>query len=418
MPSNGAVHLIRQVSAVSATTQNPSLDASKHIYRGYRTQRNKHVHRDTWNPDSQETVLGQQQIWQIQIGTDKLGPMQLVFDVSALTVTNPQTDGPYLADYLGIATWDKIVVEYAGNEVETLYPDECIWKLQHHYDVNEKEIREVELCGNKSVQQRKDLAAEAQHEIICELPFSWTKHPHVYQEIRQLAIRPILRIYWNNLQDFANFDGGINPVCTISNAHIRAHSIWLEAAERDMHTQITESAHGIVRLRTEFKRDYQTSEAIIPAGVTGIFRKELKNFRSVARFLAFTLRPRRILTSGTADPWYVSDYVDYFSYFRLTASGTEAIFENITPKFNKTVMQRQYYSGPYGPNMFFYPWGDNIEDEINADGGYNLNALNNPTLLIDFDGRDLPEDLILTMYVSEYNFNQTCRSNWHKSMTN
>lgn len=418
MSNKGSVHLSRNTGVIAATTLNPKLDASKHIYKGYSTQRNKFVHRDIFTPEVLQTVLGTTQVFQILISFDKLGPMQLCFDISDLQVTGGG-GGHYLADGYGYSMWDKIVLEYGGNEVETLYPEEIHWKLNNHYDINEQEIREEELVANKSITERQPGGAYAgPRSIIVDLPFSWTKHPHVYQEIRQLGIKPLLKIHWKRVEEFANLDGGTNPVFEISNAHLRCHAIWLEAAERDMNTRICETKHGIVRLRTEFKRDYQTNDAVIPVGFTGEFRKELKNFRSFSRFIAFTLRPRRILTNGTTDPFFLPEYQDIFDSYKMQASGSENIFDPITPHYNKTVLKRQYYSGKYGPNLFFYPFGDDLEDECNADGGYNFNALNNPTLCIDFGTTPTTEELVLTVYVSEYNFNQTNRGNLQKSMTN
>lgn len=432
MSSGSTVHLSRQAGTINALTVDPKLENALHWYAGYSTKRNYYSNYERHDPEVSETVEGGKQIWNVDINQDVIAMGHLEFSIENISVdpdTNPAPE-PFLIDGAGFGAIEKVVVSYGNNEVQTIYPDEIFYKLHNFYDVNEEAIRSVEVGWGLSVSERKDRALGKQT-FICDIPFHWSKGPEHNLHLRQLATRPKISVFWNRIDDILNVDGGQNPQLDITDAHFKFDSTYFEAAERDMYTRLLDTEDGIVKMITEFKWDGgSTAQALIPAGTTGDFRYELKNFRSVTRTIGFYLRRKAWVDpnipipgeeAGRHDKWWIraGDTVFYedFNNFRVVSNRNDDLFDAVTPFEAKTVLKRKHFTSGYGDNFFFWSFADSPEDEVNATGGYNLNAVTNPTLIINFSN-PVTEDLELVVINIEYNWVQQNRGNYLTVMTN
>lgn len=413
--SNPVTHLNRQYGIMDSLLFNDRLGDTKFWYEGYHTERPKHAEYKDLLPQNKDVSYdGQPTIFEIPIYADKLGGIQLSWIQGPLTTTG----GTYrrFSDWLGLDAIKCIIFRFGPNEVFTHFPDKLFYNILNHMNIEKQASYQADLAGFKSQAERNALALLPQ-EIIYDIPFAWTKSPDRYQEIRQLSISPVIEVYWKALSNFVQTDGTA-PVSLITNPKIIMHSYFLEAQERDANTEATETEHGIVRLAEESAFETSTPAYKIPAGTTGEWGYELKNYKTSLRFLAFWIRTVANLTTPLAMHNYELD--TYFGAapapgepdikrFRLVTGAGEVVFDWVGKKFNQTIMHRRYYNSSPGSPVYFYSWDDNPMDENNAHGSYNFQALQNPMLYIDFGTVPTTEDMYITVMSSKFNMIQTVR---------
>lgn len=406
--ANPFVHINRQFGIMSSIVFDERVENSKFFYRGYTTERNKWTEWKEISPDSKDVTYGGYTSFFVPLYPDKMGPVVLAWTQGQLTTTG----GTYrrFCDYLGLAAIEKIELRYGPNIVNTQYPDRKFYNINKYLSQESKDIEASLLAGNLSTAQRNALAADAAGQrVFLNVPFPFCLHPDRFQEIRALSTPPEIRVYWKNLGDIVQTDGTA-PVSTISNLILKAHWVHFESVERDLVVLLTESDHGIVRLTEETKITNTTNATKVPAGTTGEFIMELKNWKTDVRFFAFWVRPKGNLGGDlTKNKWYEAAEFKQINRFRILTGSNEEVIGWQEGAFNLLCYHHMYYHGPSGIAIYFYTWADNPMDDRNATGSYNFQALQNPQLIIDFGSVATAEDYTITVFQSNYQMIQTVR---------
>lgn len=421
--SNPTTHINRQYGVMDAIIYNNELSHTKYWYDGFKTERNKHKEYKNLLPQNADVVYGgQPTIFEIPIYADKLAGTTLHWKQGTLTTTG----GTYrrFQDWLGLAAIKKIVYKFGPNDVYEHWPQKKFYKVLRHLHTEAQAVEAELLQGALDVGTR-NAKAQAPQEILYDIPWPFTLSPDRYQEIRQLAIPPRIEVYWNELSAFVQTDG-TNPISTITDLYITQKNIFLEPEERDANTLAVESEHGIIRLGEEHALETSTPAYKIPAGTTGEWNYELKNFKTTLRFLAFWMRNVTDITTPLARKDYELD--SYFGFnpapgapdwkrFRIVTGAGEVIVDWIYKKQNLYKMHQDYYNSLPGIPIPFISWDDNPMDECNAHGGYNFQALQNPMLVIDFGSVPTAVDMYITLMSSKWNMYQTVRGEHAKQFS-
>lgn len=409
MSSNAANALARQKGHLSTLVNDNNHANSKYFYRGYHTSVPKHMEHKTILSDSRDITLsvGNYNDFTIPLHSDKLGPLSLCWDQAALTTTG----GTYrrFQDYFPLTLIEKAEFRSNNAVVYTWRPEKTFWKIHKHLSQVDKDVRAAEMAGNLTTAERNTLAAASQ-KIIVDLDFPFTLAPDRYQEIRPLAVPPCVRVYWRSLNNIVQTDGTV-PVSAISNLELRTTQFHFEVEEKDTHVHIHESDHGIVRIMEETMVDETTASTMIPTGTSGVFQLELKNWKTDVRFAGFWLRPRLNLVANLAVnlTWETDQFIE-IDRFRLVTGSGEEIIPWTDGKFNLFRMHNRWYYGPAGTlAAYFYSWSDNPQDELNCEGSYNFQALQNPILEIDVGSTPTAADIYVMTLRSVYNLSQNVR---------
>jgi len=395
----------------------PNAGNSKYFYNGYTQEKNKFKEFKPYLPDGNLAV--QQGItpttFTIPIYADKLGAMQLEWVQGALTVTG----GTYKAfsDYAALASIERINWKFGPNTVYTHYPEKKFWNVQKKYTEEKKDIELQLLGGDLSLVDRVALSATPQR-FIYDIPFPWACAPDRYQELRQLAIAPVVEIVWRTLPYFVETDGTA-PVSTVSECKLICYTVHLEPEERSMNNAIIESNHGVVRLSELSRPEYSAPTTSVPVSTTGEFQYPLLNYKTSLRWLAFALRPTADLNTALLNRRYEVDRMygapatvgaaPGVVRWRLITGAGEILLDWQYFLHNILQQHKMYFNSPAGAPIFAWYWDDNPLDECNASGAFNFQAVLNPILVIDFGSVATPYALSVCLLESEWQMIQTVR---------
>jgi hypothetical protein len=414
MATQPTVNLQRQYGIMD-TIIYPRGGNTKYWYNGYTQEKLKFKEFKDILPTIQPVVQGTvPSDFTIPIFADKLGPVQLQWTQSALAVTG----GTYAAysDYLALAAINRIEIIFGSNIVYTHYPLKKFWNIQKKLTEEKKDIELAMVAGDLTLAQRIALAANAQ-DLIYDIPLPFTMSPDRYQELRQLAIQPIIRVHWNSPSAFVETDGTV-PVTSVTNPKLTMYTIHLEPEERSMNNEVCESNHGIVRLSEESKVEFTTTSTNVPAATVGEWQIELKNYKNSLRFLAFTLRAATDLTTANLSrPYEVSRMrgatsatpnVPELRRWRLVTGGGEILLDWQYTKHQLLYQHKMYFNSPAGAPIFGWYWDDNPTDELNTHGAFNFQSVLNPILVLDFAVAPAV-DLNVQILASQWQMIQTVR---------
>ncbi len=410
MTSNPSTHLNRQYGPIDSLIYDNKMTNTKYVYRGYHTETARWKEHKTLLPRDRGVILGSNSTFEIPIHADKIGPQQLQFTIQSPVDVAADSTFARLTDWAGLACIEKLVWKYGTDTVYTHYPQKKFYRIVKHSNAEKQAIDAKLLLGNLPQVQR-DILATAPQLVIYDIPWPWTLSPDRYQEIKQLSLSPILEVHWNKAQEFLQTDGS-NVTIDITDVSLVNYSVYFEPQERDMHTGITETNHGVVRLTEETAMEIQpTTSFTIPAGTTGEYSIELKNWKTTLRFFWFWLT----LSSDTIVPYQKkpyetgSYYMNWKRFRLISGGGEETILDWMTPLYNMYILHKMYYHSLPGIPLIFWTWDDNPMDESNAHGGYNLQAVLNPRLVIDFGTDPTPEDIFLHLGYSKWQMLQTVK---------
>jgi hypothetical protein len=383
MATQPTVNLQRQYGVMDSIIY-PRGGNTKYWYNGYTQEKLKFKEFKDILPTVTPVVQGLvPSDFPIPIYADKVGPMQLIWQQNAVVASN----GTYFAfsDYLGLAAINRIEFIFGANIVYTHYPLKKFWNIQKKFTQEKKDIELAEIAGDIALPMRIQLAATNQ-EIIYDIPFPWCLSPDRYQELRQLAISPIVRVHWNSPSMFTETDATtFTTPPAVGWCKLTLYTIHLEPEERSMNNEVCESNHGIVRLSEESKVEYSTVSTSVPIGQTGEFQYPLQNYKTSLRFLTFMLRPSLDLsTPNLARPYEVDRIFDKIYRWRLITGGGEILLDWQYRTHQLLQQHKMYFNSPAGASIFGWYWDDNPLDENNTHGAFNFQSVLNPILVIDF----------------------------------
>lgn len=360
-------------------------------YWGYSTVKNNFkVRKDTVFQTT--PTLGSTSEAKLNNIADKIGPIQLIFDLSVPTQTGA-AGNPRYVDFVGYFAWSKIELLYATGEIYTLTSEEMLDKYRALYGTEHQSSLAVQVAGDLSQADRETLAT-AQQRFIVDLPFPHTRGTSRYLEIMQLAQEPRLKVTWRRAEDIVQLGdstpGNVGtdsaPVATIVNAFLRTLYVHLDGDERDSVTAHTESQDGIIRLFD----DYTLQKEDIPAAnvaAGGEYRIELRNFRTSTKRINFIVRPKSYISTPGAN-----DYTD----LQVAAGGTRGlvdswflegadgkIIEPVEIDYNRYYLHSIYHESLAGEfrGEWNFAWAP--DDLLNASGSYNFGNTTNATLVLN-----------------------------------
>lgn len=402
-------HLARQHGLLDALIYAKSPVHSSSQYQGYTTTYKEFTQIKEFVPQSSTIPIstGGTTVIEFPLQADRLGPIQLVFDISALTTTG----GTFrrFSDFVGLACWEKIELRYTANSVETLYPEQLWAKAHKLYSKEEYNTIIEELVGDKTVTERNNLAAAVQKDVIVDLPFNFTKHPGRHLELYQLAQQPRIIIHWRKPEAFVETDGTA-PVFTFDNLVLKACLKHHLADERDLTTRKIETLDGLHKIFEE----WTIQENDILTGAVGVQKIELKNFRTSMRGFFFMVRLVSDLTTPLSAKQF--DNLQLWDKFRITSAGSEPVTDWVSFKYNTTYMHRHlFHVAEHGDFIGFWFFDQEPLDELNCDNAYNFAALTNPTLELDFGSTPLAADVRVTIGGSHWNVTQNIRGDYSVS---
>jgi hypothetical protein len=382
-------------------------------YPGWRTVKNFFRFDKLITPNKAATFGGSSEFW-IEPQADKLGNLYLQFSTSALTTTaaTPQVHLPRFVDWLGLFAWSEIILEYSGNEIYKLRPDECIVRFKQSLDM-QKLTAVREICAGDKTDMRREALATIQQDFIVELPFPHTRSTSRWAELIQLSNMPKVIINWRPLNQLVQIGTDTAPVATISNIALMATWVHLEKDERDFNTFRTESKDGVVRLFEDFRVEKFTEQVKLGAGAGGndIIVK-LNNFRTATKSIIFVLRKLAEVNAGAGQEPNYTNFQPIDSFYLEATDGK--IFEQTTDKFNRMVEWPRYHVGPVGPRIYEHTFANEPDDALNCTGELNLGSANN--LLLKFKVPvALTEDMELAVMCKEYNIHQNAKGDWQRA---
>lgn len=411
MATQPTVFLQRQYGVID-TIIYPKGGNTKYWYGGYTQEKLKFKQFKDYLPSTPGAVQPGTvpTDFQIPIDADKMGPTQLQWSVATLVGTGGATYVA-LSDYAALAMVNRIELIFGPNIVYTHYPLKKFWNVQKYFSQEKKDIELDELGGDLTLPARIALAASATpQDFIYDIPFPWTKSPDRYQELRQLAIPPIIRVHWNDQTKWVETDGTAPTGAAFSNVKMTIYHVYLEPEERSMNNEVCESNHGIVRLSEESKIETSTASTQVPINQTGEFQYPLLNYKTSLRFLAFTLRLASDFTANNYRPYEVNRIIDApVVRWRLITGGGEILLDWQYRKHQLLQQHKMYFNAPAGAGIFFWSWDDNPMDENNTHGAFNFQSVVNPILVIDFGASVAPAAYTLQLLASQWQMLQTVR---------
>jgi hypothetical protein len=382
-------------------------------YVGYKTTKNFYKFYKDISPDKEGVQFGGSTTFQIPSIADKVGNMYLKFSLSAISATVPVTDhDPRYVDFIGYQAWQKIVMEYGGNEIYTIYPEECVVRMKQSYDIQRQDaIREL-VAGDRTEARREALATQ-QQDLIVDLPFPHTRGTTRWLELIQMAVQLRITVYWRPLNAITQIGASTTGVsATLLNICMRCALVHQEGDERDNNTSRIERPDGILRLFEDIKYESFTQQ-LVSGTLGGVdIPIKLNNFRSSTKSLVFFLRQLNEANPGPTD---VPNYTNFQRIALFSLEATDGrFFEPVEDKFNRFVQWPQWHISPAGPLMYEWSWAMEPDDVLNASGSINLGATTNLILKIQLPAT-LTADHILTVVGKEYNFHQQSRGDFIKT---
>jgi hypothetical protein len=386
--SNPAVQLQRQQSIMGALVYDDHPENSKYMYQGYTTNNPSYKEYKTYYPVNKDWQPNSYNDFNIPTYCDKLGMIQLVWRQGALTDTGGSSGSyaPRFADFFPLSLIERVEVLYGNNIVFTHRPHKKFYRIAKHFTEETRNIKAAELAGLLTPAARYSLAQSEQY-IIYDLDFPFCMSPDRFMEVRALACEPVIRVYWRDLPSVVQTNG-TNPISTITDLKMIGFQVHVLPVEKDLFILQTETENGIVRLQEETRVDISPSNAMMGttgAGFSGVFQYPLKNYKTDIRFLAFWIQPAANLARNMANNqrWETGTFLQC-RRFRLITGSSEEIIPWIDGPFNQLRMHDQYYFSPAQTwPIYFYTWDDTPMDELNGDGAYNFQALQDPMLEID-----------------------------------
>lgn len=382
-------------------------------YPGWRTVKNFYRFDKTITPNKAANWGGSSEFW-LEPQADKLGNIYLQFTASALTTTAavPQVHLPRYIDWLGVHAWSEIILEYSGNEIYRLRPDECIVRFKQSLEVVKlTAVREI-CAGDKTDMRREALATTAQ-DFIVELPLPHTRSTSRWAELIQLSNMPKITVNWRPLTQVVQIATDTAPVSSISNISLMATWVHLENDERDFNTMRLEGKSGIVRLFEDFRVEKFTEQVKLGAGAAGneIIVK-LNNFRTATKSILFVLRKLAEVNPGAGQEPNYTNFQPVTSFYLEATDGK--LFEPTTHKYNLFVEHPRYHVGATGSRIYEHTFAMEPDDALNCTGELNLGSANNLLLKLVVPAA-LTEDMELSVMCKEYNIQQSAKGDWQKA---
>lgn len=390
-----------------------ALEDSYFFYMGYRTVKNFFRYFKDVAPITSNNQWGGITDFKVPIIADKMGPIQLTFNVSPLTATPPASPAVLshnarYVDFLGFFAWQKIEFNYGTNDIYTLYPEECYLRTKQSLDIVPQDAVKELVAGERSTMRRELLATTTQ-EMIVDLPFPHTRGTSRWIEIMQLASEARISVYWQPLANVAQIGNATAPVSTISNPMLRVTYVHLDGDERDDNTGRTEDTDGVIRLFEEMR--FEKLQLLTGQGSSTIANL-LHNFRTATKCYTFFIRNYNdIYPPPGTDPTFTNlqPVTDYW----LEASDGK-IHEPVEDRYYRFYLAPLYHRGPTGDLIYEWTFAMEPDDALNCSGSLNLGNTSNLTLNIDLPSV-LTQNVELCVACKEYNTVQHTRGDMLKN---
>lgn len=428
--------LQRNTGIVDPLVFSKNIQDSIFFYAGYSVQKNHYQVLKDLPAENLPANPGGTTNFKIPITGDKLGPIQLIFDVSAITVT-PVGGAPVLSpaaqkrfvDFMGYNAWEKIELRYGTNVLYTLTPEECWYRFKMPFS-NERKVGIADLVGGELPKSTRNLKANSTQRFIVDLPFPHSRGTSRWIELMQLAQEPRIEITWRKIVDTVQLENvdtstyTYNVSYNIPFVNLRHTIVYLDGDERDTNTSRTETEDGIIRLFEEWKFEKQTiRKSDISSGNDLLL--SIKNFRSSEKSFGFFIR--RIL------PELQTDYKkEYFSGFLpvkdWNLEGADGkIIEKRSGRYTTHHIQNLYHNGAVDQTSSGYiyeqHWATMPDDLLNASGSYQFGTTTNISLRFNVDIDDpvvqrlfeSGSDYEIYMFCREHNFKQHVRGDMQTS---
>ena len=372
-------------------------------YHGYSTCKNNFIVRKDIYPDTTGFTFGGKGVWRLPSIADKLGPLQLVFELSNLTATGDTQ--PSFVDFVGYEIFERIDLIYSTSELYQLFPEELFERYKRTLTSEQQYSASQLVAGDLTPTERINLATGTQY-IVVDLPLPHTRGTSRWLEIMQLAVEPRIEIYFRRLSDIANTTG-TNPFATLNNVHLKATFLFVDADERDAITARTESEDGIIRLFDDYKAEWLE----IPQGSSGEVSLKLNNFRTSTKRILFFVRHKTDLTTPLAHNYF--NLIPIQTWYLEEAGGK--IIEPIRSNYNVHYLTPLYHVGLSSDYIYEHTFAISPDDQLNATGSLNLGNTTNLLLKILLPTGTTADTWVVTVMSHEYNTHQHVRGDLVKN---
>lgn len=394
--------LNHQKDLMSPMAFSAEIQHSPFLYHGYDTTKNFYVVRKDITPANPVAdYAGSITEFRVDATHDKTGPIQLFFTLPAFALPGGSVFARYV-DFIGFAAWEKIELNYSGQNVYTIYPEDLFEKHRRLPGVEARDAINELIAGDKSAAER-DALARAGQTIIVDLNFPFTRGTSRFLEIQQLAQYITIKVFWKNMREIIQHDVLALPAgASITDVKLRITNIHVEKDERDHHTASTQLEHGLIKLY----EDFQSQIERIPAATTGQYELNLRNFDTLVKRFGFILR----LYSDLQTDWTNQPFENLQPIVRwklVDASGD--ITEWIEDRYNRFYLHRIYHDAPAGEYIYAHSFVLDPDDLLNCTGGFGIGNSTNPKLVLDFGGVVTAGDIQCYMFANEYNLTHQVR---------
>lgn len=428
--------LQRNTGIVDPLVFSRNISDSIFIYQGYGVGKNHYQVLKDLPAENLPANPGGTTNFKIPITGDKLGPIQLIFDTSAISVT-PVGGAPALTaasqkrfvDFMGYNAWEKIELRYGTNILYTLTPEECFYRYKYP-NSNERKVGLADLIGGELPSSVRNEKALSTQRFIVDLPFPHSRGTSRWIELMQLAQEIRIEITWrkaNETIQLENIDTTTytyNINYSIPFVNLRHTIVYLDGDERDANTQRTETEDGIIRIYEDWKFEKQViRKSDIVAGNDLVI--SIKNFRSSEKTFGFFIR--RLLPELQTDykRVYTSNFCPVEDWNLEGADGK--IIEKRSGRYTTHHLQNLYHSCAVDQTssgrIYEQHWATMPDDLLNASGSYQFGTTTNISLRFNVDTDDTEvqrffesgSDYEIYMFTREYNFHQHVRGDLQTS---
>jgi hypothetical protein len=299
--------------------------------------------------------------------------------------------GAEYVDWLALFMIDKLTVEYATNEVQTI-PGTAIKNLFFDQKMSSEEVEAYKasyLHFPSSVRQSNLSTNNLRIPFRIFLPLWYTHNTHFYMPQTQGTTLRI-KIQWRPIQQCVNVPIGAvawNVEPKIIEQRVRYQGIYTELDEATQLVQMTNTDTGILTLNKSVHEQIFIKESPLPAGITTFDIKLDFNSPCQTMFIGI-LRAEDYTTPFQMRPWnfrgWETDTIKLVSKEIIVSGGSlktlqpagELKFIMGTNRNNKRVID--------GPN-FFQDFSIHADAFTQNDGHLNFAGTSNPTLRLTLD---------------------------------
>jgi len=314
---------------------------------------------------------------------DFLGPVWVYVNTSAVTPVSPATQA-WLCDYFGFQLLQNLLVKYAANIIQNLYPTALYALHKCHRDLKAAYAANILIGGEMSDGDRQT-AANGQQYFWVELPAPWGAHPETYEFTEALSQEmEFIFTLASAQQTTQGNSGSAGGTYTLNTLQLYTLLVHVDKEERELNVQKMLSGGGIIRHIRDFE---YVSGILVPSGTT-TQNVPLSGIRGSVVNLRFMFRLDSTLNSFGQSGFYpfrayrIND-INTTANWQITAAGLQ-VWPITVAKENVYLQNVIHFSAFPGEPLYGYCPGIDVEDVINCTGHDSYSGLSNAMLMLNF----------------------------------